>query len=388
MRNWALLAMAAAAMAGVGTASAAEEPYVVGLSGAMTGRGADTYAPVIESLRLYVERVNAHGGVNGHPIKVVPQDDQGEPSKAAANVKRFLSQDNSVLVMNVSLSSTYAPMIADIKKARVPLFFAGSVCPAETYPPADELLFCSTAFGAKFDSRFALDFLKKNAGGEVKLGLVSMAIPVSRGEIDFAEDLAKGMGFTPVDKQSTPPVVPDYTPFATKLQSAGANWVYTWAPWGPEVKTFEALRQLNWTGKYITSAHIQAEDDLARVKDPGFYAFGANAFFEDNSPGHQDIREAAKGASLTYPVSQLTEGWVAGMVLEEILRKVPWPATAEKVLAAMNTVKVDTKGLRGGPIEWTPTNHFRTVQNYRVWHWDPAHNAVVRLGDWTPLEVK
>ncbi len=27
----------------------------------------------------------------------------------------------------------------------------------------------------------------------------------------------------------------------------------------------------------------------------------------------------------------------------------------------MNDLKVDTKGLRGGPIEWTKDNHFRTT---------------------------
>ncbi len=36
----------------------------------------------------------------------------------------------------------------------------------------------------------------------------------------------------------------------------------------------------------------------------------------------------------------------------------------------MNSLKVDAQGLRGGPIEWTKTNHFRTQQYYRVWHWD------------------
>ncbi len=33
----------------------------------------------------------------------------------------------------------------------------------------------------------------------------------------------------------------------------------------------------------------------------------------------------------------------------------------------MASLKVDTKGLRGGPIEWTKDNHFRTRQYYRVY---------------------
>jgi hypothetical protein len=54
----------------------------------------------------------------------------------------------------------------------------------------------------------------------------------------------------------------------------------------------------------------------------------------------------------------------------------------------MNNLKVDMKGLRGGPLEWTKDNHFRTRQYYRVWRWDPAGNRIVRAQDWQAIEVK
>ena len=44
--------------------------------------------------------------------------------------------------------------------------------------------------------------------------------------------------------------------------------------------------------------------------------------------------------------------------------------TPRRCAAAMESLKVDTKGLRGGPIEWTKDNHFRTQQYYRVYRWD------------------
>jgi len=49
---------------------------------------------------------------------------------------------------------------------------------------------------------------------------------------------------------------------------------------------------------------------------------------------------------------------------------------------------VDTKGLRGGPIAWTKDNHFRTRQYYRVYAWDEAKSAIVRVKDWTAFDVK
>jgi hypothetical protein len=49
---------------------------------------------------------------------------------------------------------------------------------------------------------------------------------------------------------------------------------------------------------------------------------------------------------------------------------------------------VDTRGLRGGPLEWTADNHYRRVTHYKVYRWDAGRNAVVPAGDWTRLEVK
>ena len=80
-------------------------------------------------------------------------------------------------MLNASLSSTYAPVMAEAKRAGVPLLFASSVCPKDVYPPADPLQFCTTAFAANYDSRAALGFIKETAKEPVKLGLLGDGDP-------------------------------------------------------------------------------------------------------------------------------------------------------------------------------------------------------------------
>ena len=366
----------------------AQDAYVIGLTGALTGPPSSTYAPAVEALRLYIDRVNAGGGVNGRQIRLVIQDDSAEPSKAAANVKKLITQDNAVLLINATLSTTYAPVVAEAKRAGVPLLFASGVCPKDVYPPADPLQFCTTAYAANYDSRATLAFVKETAKEPVRLGLVAMAIPLSRAEMDYAEQQAPGSGMTVVDKEVVPPPTPDYTPFATKLKDANANWVFSWAPWVTQVRTFEALRRLGWDGDYITWGHLEAEGELARLKDPKLYVTGANALFQENLPVMREIADAVTKANSKYPANQMAEGWIAGMVIEAALKGAGWPADAAKIRAAMETVKVDTKGLRGGPIEWTKDNHFRTRQYYRVYRWDTARSAIVQAKDWMAYDVK
>ena len=381
---WAALVALAAIQA---APAVAQDAYTVGVSAAMTGPGAGIYAPVVEAMRIYIDHVNSRGGVNGKQVRLVVLDDGAEPSRAAANAKK-LTQDNVLMLVNSSLSSTYAPMVAESKRANIPLYFAGSVCPKETYPPADPLQFCSSAFGANLDSQGALAFVKAQAKEPVRIGFEAMAIPISRAEIDYAETLSKTMGMTPVEKQISPPPAPDYSPYASKLKDANPNWVYSWAPWVAQVRTFEALRRLGWTGRYVTWAHLNAEEELARIKDSEFYVIGTNALFQDDLPIQAEIRALTHRAKLTYPTTYLTEGFIAGRVIESALKATAWPATPQKLLASMNNLKVDLQGLRGGPLEWTKDNHFRTRQHYRVWRWDSAKNAIVRVQDWQAIEVK
>ncbi|MGE3993349.1 ABC transporter substrate-binding protein [Pseudorhodoplanes sp.] len=367
--------------------AAAQEAYTIGLTGAMTGPAAGTLGPAVEGLRLYIDKLNAAGGIDGRKVNLILQDDSAAPSKAAANVKRLLSQDNVPVLVNASLSSTYAPMLAETKRAGVPVLFMGAVCPKEVLPPdADPLQFCSTGFAQTYDSRAALEYVKSVAKGPVNVGYAAMAIPISRSEIDFAAAEGEKMGFKTVAKEVIPPPTPDYTPFATKIKDAGANWAFSWAPWVTEIRTFEALRRLGWDGEYLTIAHLEAEGELPRVKDPKFYVMGANSFYADGLPIHKEIEEAAKTGGAKYPANQMTEGWLGGLALEAALRKAGWPATKEKIAAAMSDLKVDTKGLRGVPMVWTKDNHFRTQQAYRVYRWNDGKIGI--LQDWKVYDVK
>jgi len=386
-RTWSVIAGVALTALGAGAAQA-QDSLKIGLTGALTGPVAGTYAPAVEGLRLYLDRLNAAGGIDGRAVELLIQDDGAEPSRAAANAKRFLTQDGVVMMINASLSSTFAPVMAEARRAGVPLMFSASACPPEVFPPADPNLFCTTAFGTRYDSLAALDFVAETSGTDVKIGFQAMAIPVSRGEIDYAETLAAEKGMSPVAKEITPPPTPDYMPFATNIANAGAEWVWSWAPWVAQIKTFEALRRLGWDGQYITWSHLEAESELARVADPGLHVLGSNALFYEDLPVMQEIAAAAEAAASSYPGAQMTEGWIAGMVIEAALRAADDPDDGAAVRAAMSDLWVDTRGLRGGPLVWTAGNHFRTEQHYRVYRWNAAAGAIEIVQDWTSYSVE
>jgi branched-chain amino acid transport system substrate-binding protein len=380
------LTLCAALLAVTATVTPALAQYRIGMSAAITGPASSTYAPTYEAYKAYFKRVNDAGGINGQKVEIAYEDDRGEPQRAAANAKKLA--EGSVLMVNASTSATYKPFMTESETEKLPLLFGGGVCPREAFPPASPLIFCSTSFGSKWDSRFALGFIKEQAAGKkVKVGFAAQDIPLSRIELEFAEQLAKEMGLEPIPVVVVPGNTPDFTPFAQKLKDAGADWVLSWALWHVEVGVFEALSRIGWQGSYLLYGHQQTQDELARLKAGNLYAFGGNTLFMENLPIHGEITNLVKGQT-THPAHYMAEGWVSAMVLEAGLKKCGWPCPKDKLATALASVSVDTRGLRGGPIEWTADNHYRKNTYYKVYRWDPSKSAIAPVGGWTRLEIK
>ncbi len=81
----ALAGLSAHAQEGVGRTT-----ITIGQSVAMTGPVATLAIPFTQGARLYFERTNAAGGVNGRKIEVVTMDDSGVPETAAANTRKLI----------------------------------------------------------------------------------------------------------------------------------------------------------------------------------------------------------------------------------------------------------------------------------------------------------
>ena len=105
------------------------------------------------------------------------------------------------------------------------------------------------------------------------------------------------IGMTPVDKEIIPPPTPDYTPFATKLKEAGANWVFSWAPW--VTRCAPSRRCAGSAGRATTSpwAHLEAEGELPRVKDAEVLRHRRQRAVPGRPADPPEIAEAAKAAN-------------------------------------------------------------------------------------------
>jgi branched-chain amino acid transport system substrate-binding protein len=132
-----LLAGAAGLLAAQG--AWAQEPIRVGAFLSVTGPAAFLGDPELKTLELYVERLNAEGGVLGRKLQLVAYDDAGDAEKARTFAKRLLEQDKVDLIVGGSTTGTTMAVVPMVEQAGVPFIsLAGAVVIVE---PAKKWVF-------------------------------------------------------------------------------------------------------------------------------------------------------------------------------------------------------------------------------------------------------
>jgi branched-chain amino acid transport system substrate-binding protein len=100
---------------GSSTSAATGTPYVIGNIGTFSGPYASSDIGAHDAMDAWVKYTNAHGGVNGHPIKLIQDDDQLNAGLALTDVKAMVQQDHVMAIVgtaSVGAEDAWAPYIA------------------------------------------------------------------------------------------------------------------------------------------------------------------------------------------------------------------------------------------------------------------------------------
>jgi branched-chain amino acid transport system substrate-binding protein len=111
----------------IGTAIA-QEPIKIGSFLSVTGPAAFLGDPEQKTLEMYVERINASGGVAGRKLQLIVYDDGGDAEKARTFTKRLLEQDKVDVIVGGSTTGTTMAAIPLVEQAQTPFVsLAGAV---------------------------------------------------------------------------------------------------------------------------------------------------------------------------------------------------------------------------------------------------------------------
>ena len=88
--------------------------YLIGNVGTFSGAYASSNVGAKVAMDAWVKYVNAHGGINGRPVKLIQKDDQLNAALALSQVKQLVEQDHVMAIVGVSsiVEDSWASYIA------------------------------------------------------------------------------------------------------------------------------------------------------------------------------------------------------------------------------------------------------------------------------------
>src|SRR5262245_55184196 len=80
-------------------APAADKEWKVGVYLGLSGPDAQFGIETREGIELAVDEVNAAGGIKGKPIKLIVEDDKGNPNEANNKVLQLIDRDKVIAIL-------------------------------------------------------------------------------------------------------------------------------------------------------------------------------------------------------------------------------------------------------------------------------------------------
>jgi branched-chain amino acid transport system substrate-binding protein len=186
----------------------AQEPIRIGAFLSITGPAAFLGDPENKTLELYVERLNASGGVLGRKLQLVSYDDAGDAEKARTFAKRLIEQDRVDVIVGGSTTGTTMAVVPLVESAQIPFVsLAGAVVIVEPVKrwvfktPHTDRMACEKIFVDMQSRGTSKVALISGAGGFDKSMRAECVNVAKKHRIDIVADETYGAGDTDMTAQ-------------------------------------------------------------------------------------------------------------------------------------------------------------------------------------------
>lgn len=256
--------IAALATLALGAAAAlAAEPIKIGAVLSVTGPAAFLGDPELKTLQLYVDDLNAKGGVLGRKLELVHYDDGSDANKANGFTKRLIDNDKVDVVIGGTTTGATMSMVPLLTKAETPFIsLAGAVVVVE---PVKKWVF-KTPHTDRMAAEKVFEDMKKR--GLAKVALLSETSGFGQSGKKETEAVAAKYGITLVANETYGPKDTDMSPQLTKIKNAaGVQAVFVFGlGQGPAIVT-KNYKQLG-ISLPLYQSHGVASDEFLKLAGP------------------------------------------------------------------------------------------------------------------------
>jgi ABC-type branched-subunit amino acid transport system substrate-binding protein len=326
----------------------------IGQPSGFTGSVAAGVKENTEGARLYLDAVNARGGVNGQKIELISVDDQFDP-KRTVEVARELITQQKVLALFLNRGTPHAqallPLLAEYK---LPLV-GPSTGAMVLHTPVNPWVFNVRATYQR-EAAKAIEHL-------ASLGMTRIA--VLQTDDSFGADSAAGaqkgfekVGQKPLLLEKFPRDKPEFAALAQQVTQQKAQAVMVIGSAGNTANAVKAIRAAGSRAQIVTLSNNASEGFIQLLGEHAHGVIVTQVFPNERSLTYPLIREAqtlAKARGMEGVSPAMIEGFAAAKVLVEGLRRAgpnPTPVSLRDALEGLQNLNIG-----GLSVSYGPDNH-------------------------------
>jgi len=379
MRAWqSITASAVFAICALLSASPVSAQIKIGAVLSVTGPASFLGDPEKKTLEIYVDEINAKGGVNGQKLQLIVYDDAANADTARTFATRLVEEDKVVAVVGGSTTGSTLAMIPVFEEAQIPFIsLAGAV---QIIEPVRKWVFKTPHTDRMACEKIFADLKSRNL---THIALISGTDAFGKSMRDQCVAVASKAGITIATEETYGPRDSDMTPQLTNIKNkAGVQAVVNPGfGQGPAIVT-RNYKQLAITLPLYQSHGVASKQfiELAGPAAEGVRLPAAAILIADKLPANDPQKPVVVNYTKTYQDrTKQAVSTFGGHAYDGLMILVQAMERAKSTDAAKVRDEIEkTKGFigTGGIVNMSPTDHMGLDLS-------AFHMLEITNGDWT-----
>ncbi|MEA4911796.1 MAG: ABC transporter substrate-binding protein [Oscillospiraceae bacterium] len=201
----------------------AAQTIKIGFIGPLTGGTAQYGNAVYNGAKLYFDKVNAEGGVNGMQIEYIPMDSEGDAAKAVNAYSRLVDQEGVCAIVGPVLTGETVAVAEEAAADGIPMVTASAT--GDTITDIGDTLF-RTCFKDSFQGTKMADYMSEVLGYTKVAALYNNADAYSKGLFEAFKAECTAVGIEIVAEESFATGDTDFKAQLTNITAAAPEALY------------------------------------------------------------------------------------------------------------------------------------------------------------------
>lgn len=332
----------------------AHAQILIGQTVGITGPAAATVAESTLGAALYIDHINARGGVAGQQVEVVLLDDKFDPKLTLENAKTLIEQKGVMALFMTRGTPHTQGIIPLLEQHGVPLVGPSTGAMALHQPVSKYIFNVRATYQREVEKAIS----HMNTLGVTRIGVVHVDDTFGADGLAGALSGFKANKIEALFIEKFDRAKPDYSAIAPRVAGKEPQAVIFIGTGAAVVDGIKALRTAGVTGQIVTLSNNASGGFVKALGNRAAGVVVTQVFPSERSLNYPVIKEAmslARASSIAELTPAMVEGFVSAKVLVEGLRRAGPKPDRAKLHAGLESIKKWDLG--GLDLSYSPTDH-------------------------------